>query len=346
MTSAIPPDGEPQSLRHRYACLNAPKAAPHLILSIVLTTSSLSIPSSSAALFGRDAPLVAEIGVGSGRFIEAISEGHPEWNVLGIDRAPDSVVRTFRRLHRAGIENARVMKADATFVLRDVVPRHGLHALYINFPDPWPRRKHHRRRLLQMSMLRLLSSRLTPQGRILLTSDHPEFFEFACHNARASGLYRVNPGDAPPEALETKYARKWKERDLRIHHAALIVTAEEAGHDVEVETPDEMYHAVLTGELPDLEGFESLTHAFKNGSVVVKEVYRALDEPGYAFLVHVAESGLSQEIVVEARKSRSGYVVGVKRFGEPLQTRGVRHAVRFVSGWLQDRGMALLHEKY
>ncbi len=289
---------------------------------------------------------MAEIGVGSGRFIEAIAEKHPDWNVLGIDRAPDSVVRTFRRLHRAGIENARIMKADASFVLRDVVPRHGLQALYINFPDPWPRRKHRTRRLLQMPLLRLLSSRLGSEGRVLLTSDHTEFFEFACGNARASGLYRVEPGKAPPEALETKYALKSKERNLDIHHAALVKMDEADDFEIEVETVDPMYHAVLTGDLPDLSGFERLDHSFRNGAVVIRDVYRALDEAGYAFLVHVEEGGLSQQIVVEARRGRNGYVVGVKRFGEPLQTQGVRHAVRFVSEWLQNQGMALLHEKY
>lgn len=289
---------------------------------------------------------MAEIGVGSGRFIEALSQKHPDWNVLGIDRAPDSVVRTFRRLHHAGIENARVMRADAHFVLREVIPRHGLHVLYINFPDPWPRRKHHGRRLLQMPLLRLLSSRLAPAGRISLTSDHPEFFEFACGNARASGLYSVEPGKPPAEALETKYALKWKERDLSIYHAALVKVDEVDEVNSELEIVDEMYHAVLTGNLPDLSEFETLNFSFRNGSVVIRDVYRSLGEPGYAFLVHVEESGLSQEIIVEARQGRNGIVVGVKRFGEPLQTRGVRHAVRVISGWLQDQGMALLHRKY
>lgn len=315
-------------------------------LSIVLKASSLTLPASSISLFGREGSLVAEIGVGSGRFIEALATKHPEWNVLGIDRAPDSVVRTFRRLHAARLENARVIRADARFVLRDVIPQHGLHALYINFPDPWPRRKHRGRRLLQTPMLRLLSTRLTPGGRIFLTSDHPEFFEFACGNARASGLYRVEPGEPPPAALETKYALKWKERALDIYHAALEKVSEAEEVQIELEIVDDMYHAVLTGDLPDLSGFETQDFSFRNGTVVIREIYQALGKPGYAFLVHVEESGLSQEIIIEAREGRNGTVVGVKRFGEPLQTRGVRHAVRVVSGWLQDYGMALLHRKY
>lgn len=287
-----------------------------------------------------------EIGVGSGRFIEEIAQKHPEWDVLGIDRAPGSVVRTFRRIHGAGLENVRILKADARFVLRDVLSRHSIDALYINFPDPWPRRKHRDRRLLQLPLLRLLSSRLTSGGRILLTSDHPEFFDFACGNAHASGLYRVDPGDPPPEALETKYARKWKERDLRIFHAALVKVDEVGGFPTEVTIVDDMYHAVLTGDLPEISGFEPLDFSFRGGIVVIRDVFKALDEPGYAFFVHVEESGLSQEIIIEARQGHSGTVVAVKRFGEPLQTRGVRHAVRIVSGWLEAQGMAMLHRKY
>lgn len=315
-------------------------------MAIVISRSSLDLPSSSEKLFGRDAPLVGEIGVGSGQFMEALSKRHPEWNVLGIDRAPDSVVRTFRRLRRAGTEHARVMMADATFVLRDVIPRHGLQALYINFPDPWPRRKHQDRRLLQSSLLRLISTRLEGDGRVYLTSDHPGFFTFACTNASETGFFRVEEGDAPAESLETKYAHKWKDRDLEIFHAALIKTGEAEDHGPNIELVDGMHHAVLHGELPDLTGFEKVIFSFRTGTVVVLEAYRTLDGSGYAFLVHVEEMGLNQEIIVETRPGKNGYVLGIKRFGEPLQTRGLRHAVRCLTEWMESQGMTVIHRKY
>ena len=315
-------------------------------VAIVVTRSSLELPSSSEKLFGRDAPLAAEIGVGSGQFIEAISRRHPEWNVLGIDRAPDSVVRTFRRLRRAGTEHARVMRADATFVLRDVIPRRGLHALYVNFPDPWPRRKHQDRRLLQPGLLRLISTRLEKDGVIYLTSDHPDFFTFACTNALETGLYRIEEGVAPSESLETKYAHKWMDRDLDIFHAALIKTGEAEDSEPRIELVDGMHHAVLEGELPDLTGFQKIIFSFRTGTVVVLDAYRMLDGSGYAFLVHVEEMGLNQEIIIEAREGKNGYVLGVKRFGEPLQTRGLRHAVRCLTEWMEGQGMTIVHRKY
>ncbi len=239
-----------------------------------------------------------------------------------------------------------MMKADATFVLRDVVGRHGLQAAYINFPDPWPRRKHRSRRLLQASFLRLLSSRLEGDGCIFLTTDHPAFFAFACENALDSGLFRVEHREPPSEALETKYARKWRERDLDIYHAALIKTGEADDDAIKIESTDTMHHAVLEGELPELASFEEVVFSFRTGTVVIREAYRALDGAGYAFLVHVEEIGLSQEIIVEAREGRNGYVVGVKRFGEPLQTSGVGHAVRSLTEWLEERGMTVVHRKY
>jgi len=321
--------------------------------SIVVTRGKLTFPTSSEKLFGRDAPLAAEIGVGSGQFIERLSESHPEWNVLGIDRAPDSIVRTFRRLQNAGAENARLMKADATFVLRDVIPRHGLHAIYVNFPDPWPRRKHRDRRLLQAPLLELISIRLEDGGKLFLTSDHPEFFAQVCANAADSGLFRIEERDPPPETLETKYARKWRNQELDIFHAELIKTCEadeNSGHDdgqaVTIEIEKGMHHAVLKGELPDLSEFQKLIFSFRRSTIVVLEAYRPLDASGYAFLVHVEERGLSQEVIIEARQGKNGYVVGLKRFGEPLQTRGIRHAVRCLTEWLEGHGMTVIHRKY
>lgn len=321
--------------------------------SIVITPGKLTFPTSSKELFGRDAPLTAEIGVGSGQFIEMLSRTHPEWNVLGIDRAPDSVVRTFRRLLRAGSENARVMKADAEFVLRDVVPQRGLHAVYVNFPDPWPRRKHRHRRLLQPPLLELLSTRIEDGGSLFLTSDHREFFDSICSNAGDSGLFRIEERDPPPETLETKYARKWRNREMEIFHAVLTKTSAPDEHAcygeqsaVTIQIDNGMHHAVLKGELPDLTGFEKLVFSFSRGTVVVLDAYRAINASGYAFLVHVEEHGLSQEIIIEAREGKNGYVVGVKRFGEPLQTRGLRHAVRSLTEWLEGFGMTVVHRKY
>src|SRR5690606_33255951 len=113
--------------------------------------------------------------------------------------------------------NARLMKADATFVIRHVVPTGGLRRVYVNYPDPWPRRRHRDRRLLQPEFLRLLARRLEPGGDVLVTTDHPGYFEFVRQSANESRVFRLDELAPPPEILETKWARK----GAACYHAAL-----------------------------------------------------------------------------------------------------------------------------
>ena len=120
----------------------------------------LTIPTEPAELFGRRAPTALEIGFGNGSFMEAVAAREPEWNWLGAELSRSSVGRAFRRLTRAGLSNVRIYAGDARFLVRQVLPAHCLDRVYVNFPDPWPRRRHRDNRLLEASFFHLLGSRL------------------------------------------------------------------------------------------------------------------------------------------------------------------------------------------
>lgn len=310
--------------------------------SIVLSTSSLAFPSSSEHLFGRRAPLVAEIGVGNGGFIADLARRRPDVNILGIDRAPQSIARSYRRLVHDETGNARLFKGDAQWFVRNVVRAGGLHRVYVNFPDPWPRRKHHDRRLLQASFLRMLASRLAADGDVLVTTDHEEYFRFVLRSAEDAACYNVASPEPPPEVLETKWARK-----AEVHfHAVLSPSGEVADVYPDIELKDTMYHAVVDGRLPDFEPFERRTFSYRDGVIVLMDAYRPLSGLGVVFLVHVEEKGMTQEVLVDVREGKEGYVVALRRFGEPLHTRGLQAAVRVITEWLAEQGMDVIHRKY
>lgn len=309
---------------------------------LVLGLSSLTFPSSSGALFGRDAPLVVEIGVGSGGFIRNLAVHRPDVNVLGIDRAPQSIARTYRRLRRGDIPNVRLLKGNAEWLARNLFPPAGLQRVYVNFPDPWPREKHQHRRLLQVSFLRLLSSRLAPDGDLLVTTDHDGYFSFVLRSVEAAGCFEARLGAPPPEVLDTKWARKASTH----HHAVLRPLRTAQTQDIDIELANTMYHAVVDGALPNLSSFEKRTFRHRRGVVVLMDVYRPISGTGFIFLVHVEEEGLSQEVIVELREGKEGYVVALRRFGEPLHTRGVSAAVRLLTEWLAEQGMSIIHKKY
>ena len=313
----------------------------------LLRFAEIDFPLNPSAAFGRAGPLVLEIGFGDGRFLVTLARAHPDWNLLGVEAAAASVARALRRLVREGVEPVRLFKGRAGFAVRNLVPPRSLHAVYVNFPDPWPKSRHAERRLLREPFFRLLSTRLEAKGRLLLTTDHEDYFAFALEEAKRSGLFEAHPQPPPSEVLTTKYAEKWKERGRRFFHAVFVKVAE-AGEDFPpLRKEDEMPHAILEGSLPELGDFAKRVHAFPGGHAIFLEAARRAPE-GYYFLVRVEEPELEliQELLLELRPSAHGLYAGLKRFGDPLVTPGVRHAVGFLVDWLAARGLKVQKRSY
>ena len=305
---------------------------------MLVSLSHLDFPTSAERLFGRTGPFVLEIGFGDGRFLAHLGQAHPAWNLLGAEVSPASVTRAFRRLRREGIATARLYRGHGRFLVRNVIPPRGLHRVYVNFPDPWPRKRHHKNRLLQTPFFRLLSTRLEDGGALLLTTDHAEYFHFALEQAQASGLFHLAEGPPPPAMLRTKYALKWQEQDRPIYHVAFTKTAEADDVFKPIERCP-MQHALLEGDLNAVAPFEKLVHRFRGGTVVVLDAYREMRGAGLLFQVIIEEEDLSQEVLIKAWPHEAGIYVGLQRFGHPLTTRGVREAVGAVTRWLEGQGL-------
>lgn len=315
---------------------------------LVLAAGGFELPIDGERLFGRAAPLVLEVGFGGGQFLLGLARSHPEWNLLGAEISPGSVVRARDLLRRADVSNAALYRGHARFLVRDALPPSSLTRVYVNFPDPWPKDRHAHHRLLQAPFLRLVSTRLVDAGELHFTTDHPEYFAQALAEAAETGLYRAEPGPAPPETLETKYARKWRALGKPIHHVRFVLVKRalpEPAPRVEIEPG--MHYATLSGTLPEPESFDKSVRTFDGGTVVVLDLLRATRGGGFCFLVRVEEPDLVQELLVDARQTEPGHVyVGVRTFGQPLPTRGTREAVGMVTEWLVGQGLALLQRSY
>lgn len=115
-------------------------------------------------LFGREGPLVLEIGFGDGRFTAELARSRPDWLVLGAEVSAASVLRALRRMRREGLANVRLYHGQGPFALRNLVLPGTLDQVIVNFPDPWPKKRHQERRLLREAFFRRLSTRLKPGG--------------------------------------------------------------------------------------------------------------------------------------------------------------------------------------
>lgn len=282
-----------------------------------------------------------EIGFGDGRFTAELAKAHPEWLILGAEVSATSVLKALKRMRREGINNVRLYQGTGPFALRNLVPRRSLHLVVVNFPDPWPKKRHQERRLLQERFFRRLSTRLQEDGALLLTTDHEEYFRFALEEARRTGLFRVEVAPPPEAHLRTKYALKWKEAGRSFFHGVFIKVAE----DPEPWPPlrrYEMAHALLEGSLPEALFLEKTPVPVAGGVAVFLEVARG--ERGFYVLTHVEEEDLTQDLLLEVRPSARGVYAGVSRFGSPLITQGVKEAVRALVAKLADLGLKVVQD--
>jgi len=297
------------------------------------------------AVWGRSAPLVLEIGFGDGRYLVHLARTRPEWNLLGVEVSLASVSRAFRRIRREAAHTARIHRGHARFLVRDVLESRSLHRVIVNFPDPWPRKRHRGNRLLQADFFGLLSDRLESGGQVHLTTDHGEYFEFACEQASETGLYEFREGEPPDGVLDTKYARKWRAESRSIRHA--VWTARRAATPPEtINLTLSMQHALLSGDLDAVGAFEKQVRRFDGGTVIVTEAFRSLDGEGLLFTVVAEEPDLRQELLVKAWPKENGVYVGLQAFGDPLGTRGAREAVQAVAAWLVEQGLEIRETWY
>jgi tRNA (guanine-N7-)-methyltransferase len=129
------------------------------------------------AAFGRRAPRVLEIGFGMGETTARIAEQQPELDFLAIDVHVPGVGSLLRQLAAGGVGNVRVIQHDAVEVVRDMLPAGSLHGVHVYFPDPWPKARHHKRRLLQAPFVQLLASRLAPGAYFHCATDWEPYAE-------------------------------------------------------------------------------------------------------------------------------------------------------------------------
>ena len=126
-------------------------------------------------LFGRHAPLVLEIGFGDGESLAAMAAMHPEWDYLGIEVHRPGIGHLLLRAAALQLTNLRVLCADAVGVLEQQLPDECLDRMQIFFPDPWPKTRHHKRRLVQAQQLALLVRKLKPLGQLHIATDCEDY---------------------------------------------------------------------------------------------------------------------------------------------------------------------------
>lgn len=179
-----------------------------------------------AAVFGRVAPLVLEIGFGMGEATAQIAASHPQTDFIGVEVHPPGVGALLARIDAMQLTNLRIVQHDAVQVLQHMVAPRSLSGLHIYFPDPWPKKRHHKRRLIQPEFVRLAASRLAPGGYLHCATDWQPYAEHMLAVLRAEPALVNTAADFAPRP-SWRPVSKFERRGLSLGHGVwdLVFTA-------------------------------------------------------------------------------------------------------------------------
>ncbi len=180
------------------------------------------------AVFGRNAPRILEIGCGMGETTAIIAAAHPQNDYLGIEVHTPGVGSLLKEIATRELANLRVIQHDAVEVVRDMIPRDSLAGIHIYFPDPWPKKRHHKRRLVQAPFVAELAARLAPGSYLHCATDWQEYAQQMLEVLGAEPLLANTAAGFAPRP-DYRPLTKFEQRGQRLGHGVWDVVFERRG---------------------------------------------------------------------------------------------------------------------
>lgn len=177
---------------------------------------ALNGPLDWSLIFGKQAPLRVEIGFGKSEFLIDLAERESEYNYVGFEYSTKRVGVFLRKVRRRGVQNIRVLRENATPILPLLFDHQTINHFYILFPDPWPKKRHAKHRLIQDKNIDVFGDLLEPRGGLSLRTDAPHYARQMLdtldanpqfENLAGEGAYALRPRDAIPTLYQTKFAK-------------------------------------------------------------------------------------------------------------------------------------------
>ena len=198
----------------------AAAAGPSIIVPLTSIVERLELP----RLFTKHQPMEVELGSGDGNFLIAWAQMHPETNFIGVERLLGRLRKIEKKGRRAGLVNLRAVRIEASYFMKYLLPPGSAQAAHIYFPDPWPKRRHWRRRLINAEFTAIVAQALTPGGKVFLRTDDAHYF------AQMTAVFEGNPHfertTTPTElsALLTDFERDFQAKGVATLSAAFELT--------------------------------------------------------------------------------------------------------------------------
>ncbi|MBI3192783.1 MAG: tRNA (guanosine(46)-N7)-methyltransferase TrmB [Pedosphaera parvula] len=173
-----------------------------------------------AELFPVDQPLEMELGSGDGSFLIEYARLHPDRNFIGVERLFGRLKKLAKKGLRLGVNNLRVMRLEASYLVQYLLPANSVTALHIYFPDPWPKRRHHKNRLINEAFVKTVREALAPRGVIYLRTDNTEYFAQMTEVFTANTAFQSVETPAALAAVVTDFERDFNAQGIPTLRAA------------------------------------------------------------------------------------------------------------------------------
>ena len=307
-----------------------------------LSTLTVDWPLRQERLFPRAQPLIIEIGFGNGDFLLHLARTRPHCNIIGLEISSQSMDKAEAKIAKLGLDNARVIHGRAETALAHLLAPASVQEFHINYPDPWFKKRHQRRRLISRDTVHLLASRLAPGGRLLLATDIIAYAEMA-HEVLSETRGLSNAFDAPWVAdingrFRTKYELKGYRESRRGHYFCYARNDRRVAHPPIIEELD-MPHLFLRTPLSAseiCERFQAGRRRFGDIHVAMLHAYADPQRNVAVFEVVVEEPTIEQHtlIMLAPRAEAGEYIVKLTSLGQARATLGMHRAVAAVGEWV------------
>lgn len=188
--------------------------------TLILTPKSYIQPLPLEELFGAGRRIEVELGAGDGSFLAAWAKAHPEIQFLGIERLLGRLRKIDRKAKRAGLRNLRLVRIEASYLVDYLLPPESVAAFHIYFPDPWPKRRHWKNRLITEGFTHSLRKRLRPGGIVYLRTDNEDYFRQMVESFAANPDFEKIETPAHLLAAVTDFEREFHKKGIPTLEAA------------------------------------------------------------------------------------------------------------------------------
>ncbi len=314
----------------------------------------MSWPADWESLFDRVAPLIVEIGFGNGEFLVNLSSHHQHANVIGLEVSRPSIEKAERRIAAMSISNLRLIQGMAQSTLWLLFQPGQIASLYINFPDPWPKGGHFRRRLISERFLHLAATRMIPGATLDIATDHTEYAGWILDRLNRTPFFSSRIEESFQTDDEFRIQTKYEEKAVTAGKQCYYFK----WRRVEDDPPDKflipkelpMPHVVVYTplDLNQIAG-EFRSNEIRAGDITIRfiELYVSQNYRTLVIDTFIREDWLDQRLVIGiSEKDPNEYKIQLHEAGFPRATPGVHLAIRSLANWLiglKESGLLLRH---